>query len=265
MKRMSKVSLWWRVSAVVAGLVLFLSVAFSFRPAQGGGSSALPSHDQVKTALQAIVAGGGNGGSGFHMWAALVDRDGTLRVMAFSGPDRGAQFPGSRVVAAVKANSANSFSTPQLSLSSGNIYALVQPGGNAFGLAATNPVNSSIAYQGPVWRFGTRRDPALGKRVGGFTAIAGGLTLYDANGNAVGGLGLSGETSTCADHIIAWKLRDALGLDNIPGGVNPLNGTDNLIFDITNGVSASGFGTVPCDPAGTQLVVDLPTNFPVGP
>ena len=34
----------------------------------------------------------------------------------------------------------------------------------------------------------------------------------------VGALGLSGDSSV-ADHITAWKLRRALGLDHVPGGV----------------------------------------------
>ena len=44
----------------------------------------------------------------------------------------------------------------------------------------------------------------------------------------VGGLGVSGDTS-CTDHIIGWKVRDALDLDSVPGGVST-TGDDNLII-----------------------------------
>ncbi len=44
-----------------------------------------------------------------------------------------------------------------------------------------------------------------------------------------------------SDHVVAWKTRHALGLDAVPmdGAPGP---SDNLIFDIQNGVSSSGFG-----------------------
>ena len=47
--------------------------------------------------------------------------------------------------------------------------------------------------------------------------FGGGLGLYDKKG-IVGGLGVSGDTS-CADHNVAWRVRKALGLDNVPAGV----------------------------------------------
>jgi uncharacterized protein GlcG (DUF336 family) len=40
-------------------------------------------------------------------------------------------------------------------------------------------------------------------------AFGGGLALYDDNG-VIGGLGVSGDTP-CADHNVAWRMRDALG------------------------------------------------------
>ena len=43
--------------------------------------------------------------------------------------------------------------------------------------------------------------------------------------------GVSGDTS-CADHIIAWKVRHALNLDNVPAGVAGA-GKDNIIHDVT--------------------------------
>lgn len=43
-----------------------------------------------------------NGGFGFHMWAAVVNRDGVVCAIANSGDDRGEQWPGSRAIAAQK-------------------------------------------------------------------------------------------------------------------------------------------------------------------
>jgi hypothetical protein len=54
------------------------------------------------------------------------------------------------------------------------------------------------------------------------------LGLYKSDHSIIGGLGVSGDTS-CTDHIVAWKLRDSLQLDTVPGGVGP-GGTDNIYF-----------------------------------
>jgi hypothetical protein len=48
----------------------------------------------------------------------------------------------------------------------------------------------------------------IGKRVGGTITFGGGLGLYEGD-NAIGGLGLSGDTA-CADHSTAWRAREAL-------------------------------------------------------
>src|SRR5262245_42253421 len=53
-----------------------------------------------------------NGGFGLNMWGTIVDRDGYVCLVAFTGGDRGAQWPGSRVISAQKANTANAFSLP---------------------------------------------------------------------------------------------------------------------------------------------------------
>ena len=82
--------------------------------------------------------------------------------------------------------------------------------------------------------------------------------LYDGDGNLLGGIGLSGDFS-CTDHVIAWKVRDALGLDNVPAGVS-LTGDDNLILDLTN-----GFGHPDCG-GGVMAISDaLPVTHPIGP
>ena len=79
-----------------------------------------------------------------------------------------------------------------------------------------------------------------------------------------GAVGLSGDTS-CADHNIAWRVRHALNMDNVPAGVAPAVGTnppgkDNIIFDIdpATGRSASGFGHASCsgDNAADQAIAN---------
>ena len=65
-----------------------------------------------------------------------------------AGDDRGDQWPGSRVISAQKANTANAFSLPALALSTANLYTAVQPGGSLFGLQESNPVNPEVAYAG---------------------------------------------------------------------------------------------------------------------
>ena len=222
----------------------------------GGGKDScaqLPDHGALQFALNAAVAAEASG-LDLHMWATIVDRDGIVCAVAFSGSDRGAQWPGSRVISAQKANTANSFSLNGLALSTANLYSAVQPGGSLFGLQESNPVNTNAAYKGPSTHFGQKNDPLVGEKVGGVNVFGGGLALYDRNKKVVGAVGLSGDTS-CADHHIAWRVRKNLGLDNL-SGVGGVSGDpsrpDNIIFDIApnpiggTGVSAGGFGHPTC-------------------
>jgi hypothetical protein len=106
----------------------------------------------------------------------------------------------------------------------------------------------------------------IGKRIGGTNVFGGGFALYDAQGNIVGGVGVSGDTS-CADHAIGWKVRHALNLDNVPAGVSA-TADDNIIYDIgADGKSAGGFGHPHCLNAGVEstIATGLPTAFPKGP
>src|SRR3954468_4957471 len=190
----------------------------------------LPTHAELQKALKAVVSGGGNGGFALNMWATVVNRDGEVIAVAFTGNDRGDQWPGSRVISAQKANTANAFSLPGLALSTANIYSAVQPGGTLYGLQHSNPVDTDAAYKGPSENYGKANDPLVGKKVGGVNVFGGGLALYNSSGKLIGALGLSGDSS-CADHIIAWKLRAALHLDFVPAGVAPA-GDDNMVHDI---------------------------------
>ena len=185
--------------------------------------------------------------------------------VAFSGPDRSAEWPGSRVIAAEKASTANAMSAPNFALSTANLYFPSQPGQSLFGLQTSAPVNPAAAVAGSPEAFGGPDDPMIGKPIGGVIVFGGGLALYDGKGKIVGGLGVSGDTA-CADHVVAWKLRDALGLDAVPLGVAK-NATDNMILDIQNGFSVSGFGHPSCKggKASDEMIGKLPEAFPVGP
>lgn len=204
----------------------------------------LPTYQQLQQQLRAVVpaAGTPSGGLGFPMWLTLVDGSGKVCAVATSLPPTGDVtadiWLGSRVISAQKANTANSFSIGALSLSTANLYSAVQPGGSLFGLQESNPVDTGVAYDGNARSFGTPGDPLIGKRVGGINVFGGGLTLY-SGGKKVGAIGVSGDTS-CTDHVVAYKVRAGLGLGSVPGGL------DKMLQDITNGVSASGFGHPTC-------------------
>ncbi|GEM79066.1 GlcG/HbpS family heme-binding protein [Vibrio superstes] len=217
-------------------------------------------HDTLREALQTVVKDA-NGGFALNMWATVVDRDGVVQAVVYSGEDRGDQWPGSRVISAQKANTANAFSLPGLALSTANLYSAVQPGGSLFGLQHSNPVDTSVAYGGDSEAIGTQKDPMIGKKIGGVNVFGGGLPLYDKNGELVGAIGVSGDSS-CADHNIAWKLRDALELDYVPAGVSP-EGNDNIVYDIDNGAGASGWGHPSCTAEAEKISVEFVKTHPV--
>lgn len=216
------------------------------------GCADLPSYEQLKKALiQARKEA--NGGLNLDMWGTIVNRDGIVCAVAFTGKDRGEQWPGSRVISAQKANTANAFSLPGLALSTANLYSPVQPGGSLFGLQHSNPVNTQVAYQGPSTLFGQAKDPMVGKKIGGVNVFGGGLALYNSKGVLVGALGVSGDTS-CADHNIAWKTRHGLGLDFVPAGVSPSK-DDNAMYLAAN-EAPNGFKQPSC--GGTEGAIALP-------
>ena len=226
----------------------------------------LPSAEQLRTVLQSVVKEGAskNGGMGNQEWAVVVNRDGIGCDVVFSGNNRGDEWPGSRVIAASKANTANALSNNDYALSTANLYAASQPGGSLYSLATAAPPNAQAAFGDPV-SFGTPNDPMIGKAVGGIIVFAGGLPLYDSSGKIIGGLGLSGDTS-CTDHIIAWKVRHELHLDNVTMGPSPAH-DDNMILDFKDGQSPSGFGHPACKGGSnsTYIIEGLSKNFPTGP
>jgi uncharacterized protein GlcG (DUF336 family) len=223
----------------------------------------LPTHSQLQAAL-ALAQAQSNGGFGLNMWGTIVNRDGVVCAVAFTGVNRGSQWPGSRVISAQKANTANAFSLPQLSLSTANLYSAVQPGGSLFGLQASNPVDTFVAYRGDPVNYGQANDPMVGGRIGGVNVFGGGLALYNKQGQLLGAIGVSGDSS-CADHNIAWRTRHTLNLDFVPAGVSgDATHPDNIVYDITNptgfpiGVSALGWGHPVCSPAATTIAGQLP-------
>jgi uncharacterized protein GlcG (DUF336 family) len=225
----------------------------------------LPSHADLRAALK-LAQGVANGGFSLDMWGTIVNRDGVVCAVAFTGDDRGDQWPGSRVISAQKANTANAFSLPTLSLSTANLYSAVQPGGSLFGLQESNPVSTAVAYGGNPANYGQPNDPMVGERIGGVNVFGGGLALYGKGKHLLGGLGVSGDSS-CADHNIAWRTRKHLKLDFVPGGVSGIPGhPDTIVYDILSqagqmpGVSKDGWGHPECSPAATMIAAGLPAT-----
>src|SRR5436309_5046688 len=272
-----------RLCVTASAVILVVAVACALAASsatqntddQGSACANLPNFSALKNALTAATATETSGLNN-QMWATLVNRDGVVCAVAFSGVNRGAQWPGSRVISAQKANTANAFSLDAssnsngsgqpggLALSTANLYSAVQPGGSLYGLQHSNPVDTSVAYAGPSSSYGTVSDPMVGHKIGGVNVFGGGLALYAKGHQVVGGVGVSGDTS-CADHNIGWRVRNLLGLDHmaasgplpaVPAPASLFAGDpthpDNIIFDITanpnggTGNSTSGFGHPTC-------------------
>jgi uncharacterized protein GlcG (DUF336 family) len=238
------------------------AAASQFRP------DGLPTWDGLRDAVVAATKASptytSNGGLALNMWATVVDRTGLVTAVVYTGEDRGDQWLGSRAISAQKASAANFFSlgatdSPNfpsgLALSTANLYTPTQPGGSLWGLQFSNPQDPDVIYGGSPNTYGTRSDFMVNKRPGGINVFGGGLGLYNAQGELIGAIGLSGDTS-CADHAIAWKARHILMLDYVPAGVAGAPRQDNIIYDIgPDGTSASGFGHPTClDPAQDESV-----------
>ena len=253
--------------------VLSTSIAAMAGPREPGGDgcSAIPVQQSLFTALTNALSAAApdqaaNGGLGNHMWGTIVDRFGVVCAVVHTG-ELGDQWLGSRVISAQKANTGVLFNLPGGvggtvdALSTANLWAATQPGGSLWGLQFSNPVDPRVANGDNAQSedgadepaqpgYGSRNDPLVGTFVGGVNVFGGGLGLFDAQGNLVGGLGVSGDTS-CADHNVAWRTRNGLGLDRLTtGGVSGLTDApfqDDIIYDLdANGVSASGFGHPLC-------------------
>jgi len=227
----------------------------------------LPSYTDLKNALVKAVTDESSG-LNLNMWGTIVARDGTVCAVAFSGNTVGAQWLGSRVISAQKANTANLFSLDSssfsgttnsgaangLALSTANLYSAVQPGGSLFGLQES-PVDTGAAYGGDSGNYGTATDPMNGTKIGGINVFGGGLALYGVGKQLVGGVGVSGDTS-CADHMIAGaaqprtrsplRCRRRQRRSSSPGQHHFYDIAENKFGIGGTGVSAGGFGHPTC-------------------
>ncbi|HEY0940975.1 MAG TPA: heme-binding protein [Steroidobacter sp.] len=251
---------WWLVAFSISAMA---TAAAQNDAAQNAGSrcAALPTHAQLKAALT-TARQADNGGFNLDMWGTVVDRDGVVCAVAFTGTNRGAQWPGSRVISAQKANTANAFSLPGLALSTANLYAAVQPGGSLYGLQHSNPVETLVAYRGAGSRFGQPNDPMVGMRIGGVNVFGGGLALYNERQQLIGAIGVSGDTS-CADHNIAWRARHELNLDFVPAGVSAANDDNiNYIGVVPVPSVPNDFSHPVCAIGGEDNVSDISASLP---
>jgi uncharacterized protein GlcG (DUF336 family) len=241
------------------------SVVADDRDGSSSDCRGLPQHAVLKSALKQ-ARNEANGGFNLDMWGTIVNRDGIVCAVAFTGEDRGDQWPGSRVISAQKASTGNAFSLPGLALSTANLYSAVSPGGSLYGLQHSNPVNTQVAYRGNAVNYGTSNDSMVGEKIGGINVFGGGFALYNSRREIVGGLGVSGDSS-CADHNIGWKTRHNLLLDYVPGGVSgDSSRPDNIVYDINpqggqqEGVSAGGWGHPKCSVTATDIAATLPAT-----
>jgi uncharacterized protein GlcG (DUF336 family) len=224
----TKMSVTFAISGMLLSTIMLSGGAAYAKGAPDKDCSHVPTYSDLKTALTTARTAA-NGGFNLDMWGTIVNRDGFVCAVAFTGADRGSQWPGSRVISAQKANTANAFSLTGLSLSTANLWAAVQPGGSLYGLQHSNPVDTGEAYDGSSFKFGTVHDPLVGGRMGGVNVFGGGLALYNSSHVLVGAIGVSGDTS-CADHNIAWRTRHTLNMDYVPGGVGPATRADNINY-----------------------------------
>jgi len=137
---------------IVTGTICFgTALVAGSAVAEPNPCASLPSEAALQAALSNAVAQD-NGGLGFNMWATIVANDGTVCAVAVTGSSLTAQWLGSRVISAQKANTATDFNIGNdgrkgaFALSTANLYSAVQPGGSLYGLQHSNPVDATIAY-----------------------------------------------------------------------------------------------------------------------
>ena len=138
-----------RVVRIATGILFLTFSALAGDNDQGNqgsnGCRNLPGYSALKTALTLATAAESSGLNN-QMWATIVDRDGVVCAVAFSGTNRGAQWPGSRVISAQKANTANAFSLDASSNSGGSGQA------NGLALSTANLYSAVQARHGSLYR-----------------------------------------------------------------------------------------------------------------
>ena len=245
--------------------VAFATITLISGPAQAQNCAGLPDHAQLQAALAAAVDDA-NAGLGNQMWATVVNRNGKVCAIAFTGDNAGDQWPGSRVISVKKRT------LPTLSACRrGRLRRrLVQRQPVRHRLGGRQPPGSAVQQSGrpPRCLQGFGGAVRAGQRPTDQQAYRWGQRVRGRSGprydetTIVGGLGVSGDTS-CTDHIVAWRVRDALELDNVPGGVSD-TGDDNLI--IRDPLAPNAFEHPNCGDFGeVQIIEALPANFPIGP
>ena len=196
--------------------------------AMAADCAALPTAAQLKTYLKAVPSVGGEAGGLFHgtlMWAAVVNRDGTICAFATTTDDPSQVWPGSQAIAKAKAYTANAFSNDALPLSTARLYTFTQPGHSLWSLGQSNLYNPAYLASPD----GTGGGTGTNQIAGGMIFFGGGVPLYKS-GKIVGGLGISGDTS-CTDHEIAKRVRTMAGLDPSGGSA-----ADDIVYK-TDGLS----------------------------
>ena len=265
-------------AVAAASLFAFGQSAFAEPTNPTNDCVGLPSSVQLETALKAVVpsaAGGSgvaNGGFDFPMWATVVNRYGVVCAVATSASVADDAWLNSRVISAQKAYTANGFSRPGFALSTANLFTAVQNGNSLNGLQFSNPVDPRVVYRGNPTLYGTPTDPMIGYKPGGINIFGGGVALYSASGK-LGAVGVSGDTS-CADHNIAWKLRNRLATggytgvtvaNRVPGGVRSAQvgstnqpvatgGDDGIMYGST------GFQHAECGNGETSVTLPVIAN-----
>jgi uncharacterized protein GlcG (DUF336 family) len=213
---------------LVAGLALLRrGVPVEAQARRAANCQGLPGDQALKGFLTAAPAAGGDAGGLFHgtrMWGAIVNRDGEICSYATSTADPAQVWPGSQAIAKSKAYTANAFSLDDLALSTARLYTFTQPGHSLWSLGQSNLFDASKLI-----RPGGSGDQH--QIVGGLIFFGGGVPLYNAAGQIVGGLGISGDTS-CTDHEIAKRVRELAALTP-PGG----SAVDDITYSVPDGAS----------------------------
>ena len=150
----------FRMRAALVAMVMAGGMTLvSGRAAAGDACAGLPSHAELQSALAPATATEISGLNN-QMWATIVNRDGVVCAVAFSGVEpRGAvaRQPGDlrpegqhgqrlqprQLVVQQRVRPAGG-----LALSTANLYSAVQPGGSLYGLQHSNPVDTGVAYAG---------------------------------------------------------------------------------------------------------------------
>jgi uncharacterized protein GlcG (DUF336 family) len=188
---------------VIACAAVLSAASLLVHQASADALSCSTSWGNLRSKLQAAVTPGST------YWGVVVNRNGVVCAVAFSGPNLLSQWLLSRQIAAAKAFTANGLSnSPAQTFTTAQLDAAVQPGGPLFGLASGNPGDPAKLYKGPQHKWGTAQDPMVGEMVGGTITFGGGTVII--RGNAIrGAVGVSGD-SAANDQIVSDKLASTL-------------------------------------------------------